>query len=91
VTDVAIISWIVVQPVGWLSRYWPSAAATMSGPCSESAPTSSFHGTFSLVGADPRSGDQPGKQMAIKQRLHILLKSLAELVLIAVTWSRTWP
>src|SRR5262245_8145291 len=40
-----IIAWIALQPAGWLSRYWPSAAAAMSGMCSCSASAS----TSSLV------------------------------------------
>src|SRR4029453_12100510 len=39
------MSHIALQPSGWLSRYWPSAAAAISGICSCSASAS----TSSLV------------------------------------------
>ena len=41
-------------------------------------------GPFRVAGPDPRSVDQTGKQMPIEQRLHILLKLLAQLTPIAL-------
>ena len=41
-------------------------------------------GPFSVASPDPRSVDQTGKQMPIEQRLHLLLKLLAELTPIAL-------
>jgi hypothetical protein len=41
-------------------------------------------GTFGVASSDPRSVDQTGKQMPIEQRLHSLLKPLAELTPIAL-------
>ena len=50
----------------------------------ESAKELHVVGTFSVASPDPRSVDQTGKQMPIEQRLHILLKLLAELTPIAL-------